>query len=360
MRGDYNLPVQQGTFAGVGVAFEAGHDLSADPLRTVGLLIYKPRREGSLMARRRIDVHQHFLPPAYSAWLRSLGIDAAGGRDLPDWSASAAVEIMHANEMESAVLSVSTPGVCPADADRARGLARELNEFGADLARSQPSRFGYFATLPMPDVEAATAEACFALDHLDASGVILLANANGRYLGCPEDEELFAELDRRSAVVFVHPSSLPASPVEGVPPFAADFLLDTTRAAFRLVRNGFVRRYANLKIVLAHAGGFVPYASHRLAAAIFAETGTPPDAVLDDLASFYFDTALSSSPAALPSLLAFAKPGHILFGSDWPFAPDLAVAYFAAMLDAFEGADAAMRAAIDRGNAEILFPRFRQ
>lgn len=104
------------------------------------------------------------------------------------------------------------------------------------------------------------------------------------------------------------------------------------------------------------AGGIVPYAGHRLAAAITAETQRPPFEVLDDFASFYCDTALSSSPAALPSLLAFAKPGHVLFGSDWPFAPSIAVAYFAAQLDAYAGPHADGHAAIDRGGAEELFP----
>ena len=118
-----------------------------------------------------------------------------------------------------------------------------------------------------------------------------------------------------------------------------------------------MRRYRALKIILSHAGGFVPYASHRLAAAITAETQRPPFEVLDDFASFYFDTALSGSPAALPSLLAFAKPGHVLFGSDWPYAPPIAVGYFTAQLDAYGALDADGHAAIDRGNAEALFPR---
>jgi len=193
---------------------------------------------------------------------------------------------------------------------------------------------------------------------LNASGVILLANVHGRYLGAAEHEPLFAELDRRHAVLFVHPAELPGPRADGIPPFAADFLLDTTRAAFRLVQNGFVRRFQGLKIILSHAGGFVPYASHRLAAALAVETQRPPFEILEDLATFYFDTALSGSPAALPSLLAFAKPGHVLFGSDWPFAPAIAVSYFTRQLDAYAGLDDEGHAAIDRFNAERLFPAF--
>lgn len=311
------------------------------------------------MARRRIDVHHHIVPPAYAEWLVSSGFRDAGGRELPAWSADEALAVMDAHDIATAVVSVSTPGVhLRAGNDAiARSKARAVNEFAARLARDHPERFRFFATLPLPDVDGALEEAAYAFDTLRASGVIVLANVHGRYVGGPEDEPLFAELDRRGAVVFVHPSELPGGRVEGIPPFAADFLLDTTRAACRLVRNGVVRWHPSLKIILSHAGGFVPYASHRLAAALSLETQRPPFEILEDFASFYFDTALSGSPAALPSLLAFAKPGHVLFGSDWPYAPSIAVSYFTGQLDAYAELDAEGHGAIDRGNAELLFRR---
>jgi predicted TIM-barrel fold metal-dependent hydrolase len=156
-------------------------------------------------------------------------------------------------------------------------------------------------------------------------------------------------------VVFVHPSTLPGPPAPGVPPFAADFLLDTTRAAYRLVQSGALRRYPRLRIILAHAGGFLPYASHRLMAALLLEGGRAPSEILEEMRSFYFDTALSGSPAALPSLLAFAKPGHVLFGSDWPYAPAPAVSHFTGQLDAYGALDDAGHRAIDRESAAVLF-----
>lgn len=208
----------------------------------------------------------------------------------------------------------------------------------------------------MPHAAEATTEAVHALDTLRADGVVLLANAAGRYLGAPGSDPLFAALDERRAVVFVHPASLPGPTVDGIPPFAADFLLDTTRAAYLLVRNGIVRRHPNIRFVLSHAGGFVPYAAHRMTSAIVADTGASPLDVLDDLRSFYYDTALSGSPSALPSLLAFARPEHVLFGSDWAFAPPAAVQYFTAGLDNHP-MDATARAGIERTNAEALFPR---
>lgn len=340
-----------------------------------------------MTSRRRIDVHQHIVPPEYAAWLRAKGVDDAGGRALPEWSAEGALEVMEQHGIETAILSVSTPGVRldPSErgVDEARSMARRVNELTAQVVRDHPARFGFFATLTLPDVDGSLEECAYAFDALGAAGVILLANTLGRYLGDPADEPLLAELDRRGAVVFVHPSVLPGPAVPGVPPFAADFLLDTTRAAYRLVQSGAVRRHASLKLILSHAGGFVPYASHRLMAALLAEGGRSPADILADFQSFYFDTALSGSPAALPSLLAFAKPGHVLFGSDWPYAPAPAVAYFTGQLDAYaalHGAppasddrspEALFRrserqasgpftklAAIDRENASALFPQF--
>jgi predicted TIM-barrel fold metal-dependent hydrolase len=132
-------------------------------------------------------------------------------------------------------------------------------------------------------------------------------------------------------------------------------LLDTTRAAFRLVQSGAVRRHSKLKIILAHAGGFLPYASHRLLVTLLLTGGRAPDEILDDFRSFYFDTALSGSPAALPSLLAFAKPGHVLFGSDWPYAPAPVVSHFTGQLDAYFTKDAAAQRAIDHESADALF-----
>lgn len=305
----------------------------------------------------RIDVHQHLVPRDYAEWLSRNGIVAPGGRDLPEWSPESALALMDRHSIETAILSLSTPGAHLGDAAEARLWARRVNETGAELVRDRPDRFGLFATVPLPDIEGSIREIAHSYDELNVDGVVLLANSRGHYLGDPIFDPVMAELERRAAVVFVHPSELPGPSVAGIPPFAADFLLDTTRAATNLVLHGVTRRYPRIKFILAHAGGFVPYASHRIAAAITAETGRSPLECLEDLSGFYFDTALSSSPAALPSLLAFARPGHVLFGSDWPFAPELGVAYFAGQFDAYPDIDAADRAAINRANALDLFPR---
>jgi 6-methylsalicylate decarboxylase len=306
----------------------------------------------------RIDTHHHMISPDYRKALQKAGIAEAGGFAVPDWSAEASLQTMAELDVATAILSVSTPGTTflPNAADAA-ALARDLNDYAAELAAAQPDRFGFFATVPMPNIDESVTEIVRALDELKADGVVLLANNAGTYLGQDGQDALFTALNDRSAVVFIHPAELPGPIVTGVAPAAVDFLLDTTRAAYLLVRNGIRTRYPKIRFILSHAGGFVPYASHRLAVCITAETGRSWADVLDDFASFYFDTALSSSAAALPTLLAFAKPGHITFGSDWPFAPVAAGKLFAAGLETYLALGTSAREAIERTNALALFPR---
>jgi len=303
------------------------------------------------MNTARIDTHQHIVPPFYDEWLAANEV-TAGGLPIPKWSAEGALDLMESAQIAKAILSVSTPGVHLGDDLQARDMARQVNEFSADVVRKHPGRFGFFATLTLPDVEAAIAEAKYALDVLKADGVVLLTSVRGTYLGTPTWDALMAELNQRKAVVFVHPSDLPGPVVEGIPPFAADFLLDTTRAAINYAKSGSLERYPDLKIILSHGGGFVPYAAERIAR--ICSTDGSNEAGIKRLQKFYFDTALSSSNYALPSLLAFADPMHITFGSDWPYAPKARSLYFSDLLDRYALSNE-LRHAINRGNAQQLF-----
>lgn len=307
----------------------------------------------------RIDTHHHMVPSDYRKLLREAGIDDAGGRAMPEWSPEGSLQTMTELDIAAAVLSVSAPATTfLPTAAASPAVARDLNDYSADVVAARPERFGFFATVPMPHVGQAVNETVRSLDHLNADGVILLANHAGVYLGEDGQDDLFGALEERSAVVFIHPAELPGPAVPGIAPFVTDFLLDTTRAAYLLVHNGIRQRYPNIKFILGHAGGFVPYASYRLAMGVVADTGRDPAEVLDEFSGFYFDTALSSSAAALPTLLAFAKPGHVTFGSDYPFAPVEVAKLFTAGLDSYPGLDADTRAAIDSGTALTLFPRF--
>ncbi|MDX1888678.1 amidohydrolase family protein [Mycolicibacterium sp. 050158] len=203
----------------------------------------------------RIDTHHHLIPPEYRKVLQRRGIDDAGGRALPNWSPETSLQTMADLDVSTAILSVSTPGTTflPAAADAA-ALARDLNDYTAGLVDAEPDRFGFFATIPMPHFRESAAEVVRSLDELHADGVVLLANSAGTYLGRDGQDDLFAALDSRSAVVFIHPADLPGPVIPGVLPFAADFLLDTTRAAYLLVRNGIRREYPNIRFILSHAG----------------------------------------------------------------------------------------------------------
>jgi predicted TIM-barrel fold metal-dependent hydrolase len=305
---------------------------------------------------QRIDTHHHVVPPEYAAWLRRRGLDA-GGLPIPAWDVDADLAAQDACGVQTAILSVSTPGVHLGDAQEARAMARRVNEFAATVVQAHPDRFGFFATLTLPDVDGALAEISYAFDELHADGVVLLANVRGAYLGVAAFDTVFDELNRRRAVVFVHPSFLPGvAALPGLPPFVADFLLDTTRAAIRLAGSGTLRRCPDLRVILSHAGGFVPYAAHRISAAAWPD-GNPADG-LAELRKFYFDIALSGTPTALPSLLAFAAPDHILFGTDWPYAPVPVAAAMTAMYERF-ALSSVQREAIDRGTARALLPRLR-
>src|SRR6266481_3240972 len=312
----------------------------------------------------RIDVHQHVVPPFWAKAIPNHGGDPSGPRSgdpssivLPQWSPDSAIDLMDSQEIATGILSLTAPGIVGWDKSERRELARRVNEYTADLVAKRPDRFGNFATVPLPDVDGALSELEYAFDTLRADGVILLGNYAEKYLGDAVFEPLWAELDRRQAVVFLHPG-LPLPPAAGVAGPLVDYPFDTTRTAAQLVLNGIVDRYPRARIILAHAGGFLPYASHRFAelAHVFRPDAARPADILASFQRFYLDTALSSSPAALPSLQAFAENRRILFGTDFPFAPADVAAYFTAKLDGYDGLTADEQRAISHRNAWTLFP----
>ncbi len=258
-----------------------------------------------------------------------------------------------------AILSVSAPGVHFGDADDAAALARAVNDELAEVTAANRGRLGYFAALPLPDVDAAITEAVRALDELGADGIGLLANTHGQYISAPAVRPLLEELDRRHATIFVHPNELPGGFLEGLPAPVADFTLDTARAAFGLVRAGVMRELPNLNIILSHAGGVVPFLAHRFAQTISTEVDTTadPHALLADLQGFYLDTALAASPTSLPAVFAFARPDHVVFGSDIPFASKRMSQWFTDQLDTFTVGDETRARRIAHTNAQAILPK---
>jgi predicted TIM-barrel fold metal-dependent hydrolase len=313
----------------------------------------------------RIDVHHHILPSEYVSALAGLGITGGGGVPFPAWDARGALEMMDRQGIAAAVTSISSPGVHFGDARFARDLARRCNEVSARLVSEHPTRFGAFATLPLPDVKGALLELEHALDTLGLDGVVLLASqSDGHYLGDPAFDDLFAELDRRGTVVFVHPTmpkSSEAMPLD-VPGFAAEFTFDTSRAALNLIWTGTAERYPAVRYILSHAGGTTPFLAWRWGLLNLTPTlrERAPKGVAHYLQRFYYDTALSANPHALRSLQELVEPSQILFGSDYPFAPEPIAQVSVEGLAQYDGFDAAQRRAIERENALALLPALRR
>jgi aminocarboxymuconate-semialdehyde decarboxylase len=301
------------------------------------------------------------MPPFYAQALEANGGDPSDS-PMPKWSPELALEYMDSHDIGTSMLSLSSPSVVGWRAAERKQMARRVNEYVAGLVAKHSDRFGNFATLPLPDVDGTLEELTYAFDTLKADGVLVLANYEGRYLGDPVFEPLWAELHRRQAVALIHPGVTPGQPpfppADGIASPLLDFLLHTARSAVQLVFNGVIDRYPNARLILSHAGGFLPYAALRVAGGVphFRKDLSDPAKTLARLKHFYFDTALSTG-SAIPALTDFAAADHILFGSDFPYAPADVAAYFIAALDANEHLDSTQRSAINSGNALKLFPR---
>jgi predicted TIM-barrel fold metal-dependent hydrolase len=308
----------------------------------------------------RIDVHHHILPPDYVSALASVGITSSGGRPIPEWDLQNTLALMDRHAIATAITSISEPGIYFGDKTFRRDLARRCNEFSAQLRHEYPQRFGAFAILPLPDIDSALSELEYALDTLKLDGVVLLSSVDGRYPGDPLFDELFTELNRRKAVVFLHPT-VPIINRElklDLPPFLIEFVFDTTRAVTNLIYSGTLECCPEIRFIVAHAGGTVPFLAYRISMGQIMLPGAPRGA-LTYLKQLYYDTALSVNSNALRSLQELVDASHILFGSDYPFAPEQALFLFVQGIQNFDGFDEQARKAIERESALALFPRFK-
>jgi predicted TIM-barrel fold metal-dependent hydrolase len=309
----------------------------------------------------RIDIHHHIVPPEYVQALADRGITETGGMPFPQWEPDTSLGFMDRHGIEAAFTSISCPGVYFGDAAFARDLARRCNETSARLTSDHPGRFGAFAVLPLPDVEASLLELEYALDKLKLDGVTLLASVDDRYLGDPAFDELFAELNRRKTVVFVHPAVPPGSDALKLtlPPSIVEFPIDTTRAIVNLLYSGTFERCPDVSFIFPHGGGTVPYLTWRIALGEWLPgmQERVPQGVVAYLKRLYYDTALSTTGYTLRSLQELVDPSHIVFGSDFPFLPEPAVAANIADLQSYDGLTDHDRGVIERDNALRLFPR---
>tara|TARA_R110000765_G_scaffold410778_1_gene509571 strand:- start:216 stop:1310 length:1095 start_codon:yes stop_codon:yes gene_type:complete len=311
-----------------------------------------------------IDVHQHPIPKLYIDALRAAGLEDAGGVPFPKWDAQSALDFMDQTLIRKAYPSISTPGVHFGDDAVARSLARAVNEHAATLTQAHPDRFGGFASLPLPDVEGSLREAEYALDVLKLDGVVLLTSqSDGSYVGDPKYHALMDELNRRKAVVFVHPT-VPVTSKDiqtGVPGFIGEFVFDTTRAILNLVWAGTAHRCPDIKFIFSHAGGTLPYLTWR---AITMDRYPQkeqnfPLGSLEYFKRFYYDLALSTAPYVMASILELMPREHLFFGSDYCFAGPDRVAIVKDMFDRSTHLSDEDRLVIGRENAMGLLPTAR-
>ena len=313
-------------------------------------------------ALRRIDVHNHLIPPPYLAAGRP---QIAAGADTDpspvlNWNPAHAIEEMDRTGVAVAMLSMSTPGLSMLGGtrDQTRKLARACNEYAASLLRDFPGRFGNFAAMPLPDVEGSLAEAVYALDVLKADGIGLLTSYNDKYPGDPAFRPLFAELNRRKAVVFVHPTSPQccATILPGIASSLEEFMFDVTRAITSLLFGGTFAMFPDIRFIFTHAGGTMTPISARInafGARHHEYDAANPHGVYYELKKLHYDIANSTNSSAMAALMNLVPVSQILFGSDTPYVP---IAVTAGGFDRMTVPDD-VRAAINRDNALRLFPR---
>jgi len=271
--------------------------------------------------------------------------------------------------IEMAIISITAPGtkIYENNKEKGRIFTRQLNEYSADLVNNNPKQFGFFASLPpLTDVEGALNEIDYVHSTLKADGYTLFTSYgldNSQYLGHLSFQSIWAKLNELKAVVFIHPSQPPTTVVNRyLPPPVVDYPQETTRTAADIVVSGTRAMFPDVKIILSHAGGTLPFIAHRISlAGVMTSLQCPRNRlqILEDFRSFYYDTALSSSTPQLQALLEFADPSKILFGSDIPYAPSPAVMQITQNLDKFllkNKSDENLWQAINHKNAKRLFP----
>ena len=289
----------------------------------------------------RIDVHHHVVPPQFAD--DSMPIKVPG--------IETQLQSMDKWQIRTAITSL-TPRVILKNMHRLREVARTCNEFQARMALEHPSRFGSFALIPLPDVDGALEEITYALDILHLDGVGLFSSVNNRYLGDPLFDPIFDELNQRKAVVFIHPTHCEA-PTEtnlGAPPFVVEYVFDTTRAIVNLIFTGTLTRYPDIRVIVAHGGGTVPFLAQRISMLEGHRKAPEVADVIPQLRALYYEIASTTAGYELHQ----SDASH----DDLPFVYGRRLQEEVDHWEAYDGFDAAARLGVEQQNALRLFPRF--
>jgi len=319
--------------------------------RGIPLLAQTPATAG---VRHRIDIHHHFAPPSWIAEVRGRPLLQAANTA---WTPEKSIEDLDRAGTAAAMISVTNPGLWFGDAGATARLARACNEYGAKLVQQYPSRFGLFAAMPLPDVDATLKEIAYAYDVLKADGIGLFTSYGDTWLGNPMFRPVMEELNRRKAIVHVHPTAANCcrNLDYGVAPGTIEYGTDTTRAIIGVAFSGDSTRFPDISFIWSHAGGSMPFLAGRIDGGSANAKDRMPGGFLAEAKRFHYDTAGAVNRGALVSLIDLVSPARVLFGTDFPpGGTNLAVAKALADLKLFGDKDLQ---AIERDNAVRLLPR---
>jgi 6-methylsalicylate decarboxylase len=309
---------------------------------------------------RRIDVHHHMLPPEYAKLTRERILQiTSGDTTVLNWTPEITFAQMEQYGVASAILSLPVPGAWHEGKENSRKLARIANEYGARLSKDHPGRFGVFAALPLPDVEGSLKEIEYAFDTLKADGAYLQTSYDDKWPGDPAFAPVFDELNRRKAIVFVHPSEpvCCANLIPGIPSNVVEFVFDTTRAIVSFLVNGTFAGCPDIRFIFCHSGGTMPVLAARITGFFQARSALAsrvPNGVMYELKKLHYDIANATNPSSLAALMKLVPTSQIVWGSDFPYR---AVGPTAEGWDKFD-ATLELKRAVNRENALKLFPRF--
>ena len=277
-----------------------------------------------LRGGRRIDVHRHVSPPWYGEAVKAQF--PVMPPPLAAWTPERCLADMDAAGIELGILSMpARPGMYFGDVAAARKLSRDANQYMADLRRQYPGRFGFFAALPLPDMDGTLAEIAYALDVLKADGVGVWTSYGKQYLGDAAFVPLWTELDRRRAIVYSHPTDAACctNPVHDMSETVVEFGADTTRSIGSIVFSGTSARFPNVRVIFSHGGGTMPFLYNRFEdqAKNPKTAALLPNGLDHELRRFYYDTAFASTPEPMAALAKLVPVSQILLGSDHPYHP---------------------------------------
>ena len=286
------------------------------------------------IAQGVMDVHSHLITPEFVSSLEKEGRLMDEGFPLPKYDVYNHLKWMDEAGVETSVLTLAAPQPTSAQ------TVRQTNEAAARIKKEHPGRFLFCAALPLPDVSKAIEEVKYALDVLKADGIKLATNVNGQYLGAPELDTLFSVLNKRKAVVILHPhrpEPVNKQVMQQTPLAMQEYLSETTRTVSNMISRNVLARYNNIKVIVPHCGAYLPLAIPRMKSLTPVMQTNKMVGEIDyeaNLRTLYYDLAGAHSPEVIRMLLTITTPDHLLYGSDYPYvAPQVLTQSLARMKD---------------------------